>query len=50
MEQLTPISIANPPDAKPDPPPWNRIFKFALFAWILGMLSLALTAAGFMSG
>ncbi len=43
-KSITPSQVAI------DNPPWNRIYKFALTAWVFAMLSLALTAAGFLAG
>ena len=51
MEELKLISHPiDPPHVKVENPPWKRIYKFALGAWIFAMLSLALAAAGFLSG
>lgn len=35
---VTPI---DPPHVKIESPPWQRIYRFALGAWIFAMLSLA---------
>jgi hypothetical protein len=51
MKELRPLAMPiNPPCEKNENPPWQRIYRFALAAWIFAMLSLALTATGFLSG
>ena len=51
MEELKSFSHPiDPPHVKVENPPWQRIYKFALGAWIFAMMSLALAAAGFLSG
>ncbi len=40
----------NPPQVGVEAPPWQRIYRFALAAWIFGLLSLALMASGLLSG
>lgn len=50
MQQLTRISKMAPPNVTKVLPFWNQIYRFALSAWFLGALSLALAAGGLMSG
>jgi hypothetical protein len=51
MKELRSLAMPiNPPSERIETPPWQRIYRFALAAWIFAVLSLALTATGLLSG